>query len=124
MVYLARTQGYVSTCCDVIPILTVYKMVYVFLNIAGTDQRQDDLFSTESLLAKGRSALKGLKVTVAEPIIFEIELRNLTVKGVENVYTQHTPHLSQTLEHLFKGRLREASYPFVEPPGVNAGLQR
>ncbi|KAG5648323.1 hypothetical protein DXG03_004895 [Asterophora parasitica] len=81
------------------------RLVYVFLNIAGADQRQDDLFSTESLLAKGRSALKGLK-------------------GVENVYTQHTPHLSQTLEHLFKGRLKEASYPFVETPGVNASLQR
>ena len=38
------------------------QLVYVFLNIAGHDQRQDDLFSTESLLAKGRSALKGLKV--------------------------------------------------------------
>ena len=32
--------------------------------MAGSDQRQDDLFSTESLLAKGRSALKGLKVSV------------------------------------------------------------
>ncbi|KAJ7928017.1 Sec1-like protein [Mycena leptocephala] len=58
-----------------------------------------------SLFAKGRSALKGLK-------------------GVENVYTQHRPHLSQTLENLFKGRLREASYPFVESPGPNASLQR
>jgi len=38
------------------------KLVYVVLNIAGADQRQDDLFSTESLLAIGRSALKGLKV--------------------------------------------------------------
>ena len=44
-------------------ILTYYqKLVYVLLNVAGADQRQDDLFSTESLLAKGRSALKGLKV--------------------------------------------------------------
>ncbi|KAJ6621885.1 Sec1 family-domain-containing protein [Mycena sp. CBHHK59/15] len=81
------------------------RLVYAFLNIAGADQRQDDLFSTESLLAKGRSALKGLK-------------------GVENVYTQHRPHLSQTLENLFKGRLREASYPFLESPGPNASLQR
>ncbi|KAG6890820.1 hypothetical protein C0995_003253 [Termitomyces sp. Mi166 len=81
------------------------QLVYVFLNIAGADQRQDDLFSTESLLAKGRSALKGLK-------------------GVENVYTQHTPHLSQTLEHLLRGRLKETSYPFLEPPGPNAALQR
>ncbi|KAJ8496546.1 hypothetical protein ONZ45_g12407 [Pleurotus djamor] len=81
------------------------RLVYVFLNIAGADQRQDDLYSTESLLAKGRSALKGLK-------------------GVENVYMQHTPHLSQTLENLFRGRLREASYPFIESPGPNAALQR
>ncbi|KAJ7600844.1 Sec1-like protein [Mycena floridula] len=81
------------------------RLVYVFLNVAGADQRQDDLFSTESLLAKGRSALKGLK-------------------GVENVYTQHAPHLSQTLENLFRGRLKETSYPFVESPGPNASLQR
>ncbi|VDC00704.1 unnamed protein product [Peniophora sp. CBMAI 1063] len=81
------------------------RLVYALLNIAGADQRQDDLYSTESLLALGRSALKGLK-------------------GVENVYMQHTPHLSQTLEHLFKGRLREASYPFLESPGPNASLQR
>ncbi|KAJ3893754.1 Sec1 family-domain-containing protein [Lentinula edodes] len=81
------------------------RLVYVFLNISGTDQRQDDLFSTESLLAKGRSALKGLK-------------------GVENVYTQHTPHLSQTIENIFKGRLRDTSYPFLENPGANASLQR
>ncbi|PPQ72304.1 hypothetical protein CVT24_004581 [Panaeolus cyanescens] len=81
------------------------RLVYLLLNIAGADQRQDDLFSTESLLAKGRSALKGLK-------------------GVENVYTQHTPHLSQTLEHLFKGRLKDTSYPLLEGYGPNAGLQR
>ena len=40
----------------------ISQLVYVLLNVAGADQRQDDLFSTESLLAKGRSALKGLKV--------------------------------------------------------------
>ncbi|KAI0074122.1 Sec1-domain-containing protein [Panus rudis PR-1116 ss-1] len=81
------------------------KLVYVFLNIAGSDQRQDDLFSAESLLAKGRSALKGLK-------------------GVENVYMQHRPHLAETLENLFKGRLREANFPFLDGAGPNAGLQR
>ncbi|KAK2465256.1 hypothetical protein APHAL10511_002610 [Amanita phalloides] len=81
------------------------RLVYVILNIAGSEQRQDDLFSTESLLAKGRSALKGLT-------------------GVENVYTQHNPHLSQTLELLVKGKLRETSYPFLESLGPNAGLQK
>ncbi|KAI0632402.1 Sec1-like protein [Trametes polyzona] len=81
------------------------KLVYVLLNIAGSDQRQEDLFSAESLLAKGRSALKGLK-------------------GVENVYMQHTPHLSQTLENLCKGRLRDTTHPFLDGAGPNAGLQR
>ena len=75
------------------------------MNIAGSDQRQDDLFSTDSLLAMGRSALKGLK-------------------GIENVYMQHAPHLSRTLENLFKGKLRETNYPFIEGAGTNAGLQR
>lgn len=43
-------------------ICLVPKLVYAILNIAGADHRQDDLYSTESLLALGRSALKGLKV--------------------------------------------------------------
>ena len=81
------------------------KLVYVVLNIAGSDQRQEDLFSAEALLAKGRSALKGLK-------------------GVENVYMQHTPHLAQTLENLFRGRLRDTTHPFLDGAGPNAGLQR
>ncbi|KAJ1310095.1 hypothetical protein OPQ81_006842 [Rhizoctonia solani] len=81
-------------------------LVYVLLNIAGADQRQDDLFENGNIFSRGKSALKGLK-------------------GVENVYTQHSPHLSQTLENLLRGRLREQSYPFVEGQATtNAGLQR
>ena len=45
-------------------------------------------------------------------------------QGVENVYMQHTPHLSETLENLFKGKLKESSHPFLESAGPNAGLQR
>ena len=91
------------------------------LNIAGSDQRQDDLFSTESLLAMGRSALKGLKVS---NFIIEDDASDCCLQGVENVYMQHTPHLSQTLENLFRGRLKDTSYPFLESAGPNAGLQR
>ncbi|KDN51600.1 hypothetical protein RSAG8_00145, partial [Rhizoctonia solani AG-8 WAC10335] len=81
-------------------------LVYVLLNIAGADQRQDDLFENGNIFSRGKSALKGLK-------------------GVENVYTQHSPHLSQTLENLLRGRLREQSYPFVEgQASTNAGLQK
>ena len=52
-------------------------LIYVMLNFCGADQRQNDLFSNENLFSRGKSALKGLK-------------------GVENVYTQHSPHLLQT----------------------------
>ncbi|KAL4723742.1 Mitochondrial Translation Optimization [Fusarium chlamydosporum] len=39
------------------------------------------------------------------------------LKGVENVYTQHSPLLETTLQNLIKGRLREQQYPFVEGGG-------
>lgn len=40
------------------------------------------------------------------------------LKGVENVYTQHSPRLEATLQDLIKGRLREQLYPFVEGGGT------
>ncbi|ORX39703.1 putative vacuolar protein sorting protein of the Sec1p/Munc-18 family,VpsB [Kockovaella imperatae] len=80
------------------------RLVYVMLNFAGADVRQDDLFMNENFFSRGKSAFKGLK-------------------GVENVYTQHNPHLSQTLDLLLKGRLRETSYPFLEGD-ENARSQR
>lgn len=39
------------------------------------------------------------------------------LKGVENVYTQHSPRLEITLQNLIKGRLRELQYPFLEGGG-------
>lgn len=43
--------------------------------------------------------------------------RNLNLKGVENVYTQHSPRLENTLQNLIKGRLKELQYPFLEGMG-------
>lgn len=54
-----------------------------------------ELFESESIFSRARSGFKGLK-------------------GVENVYTQHTPKLEQTLNQLIKGRLKEATHPFIE----------
>ena len=34
-------------------------------------------------------------------------------QGVDNIYTQHTPLLSKTLEDLAKSKMKEASYPFA-----------
>ncbi|KAK3629379.1 vacuolar protein sorting-associated protein 45 [Elasticomyces elasticus] len=54
----------------------------------------------------------------AQNIFSEARSRfNRGLKGVDNVYTQHTPHLSNTLQDLIKGRLSMSAYPFVEGGG-------
>lgn len=58
-------------------------------------RRQEELSEAESIFARARTGFKGLK-------------------GVENVYTQHTPQLEQTLSNLVKGRLKEQTHPFIE----------
>ncbi|KAL2067945.1 hypothetical protein VTL71DRAFT_16043 [Oculimacula yallundae] len=57
-----------------------------------------DMFESASIFSGARDRFKGLK-------------------GVENVYTQHSPRLELTLQNLIKGRLREQQYPFVEGGG-------
>ncbi|RPB02021.1 Sec1-like protein [Choiromyces venosus 120613-1] len=69
------------------------------LHYQSTIKRQEDLFEADSIFSRARSGFKGLK-------------------GVENVYTQHTPRLEQTLNDLIKGRLKEATHPFVEGGGT------
>ncbi|CDH56110.1 vacuolar protein sorting-associated protein [Lichtheimia corymbifera JMRC:FSU:9682] len=69
-------------------------LIPAILMYAGYQQRQDDLFSNQTFLSRGKSALKGLK-------------------GVENVYTQHTPLIGETLDMLIKARLRDTTYPYL-----------
>ena len=57
------------------------------------------MFESASIFSGARDRLKGLK-------------------GVENVYTQHSPRLEATLQNLIKGRLKEQQYPFVEGSGT------
>ena len=57
------------------------------------------MFESASIFSGARDRLKGLK-------------------GVENVYTQHSPRLEVTLQNLIKGKLREQQYPFVEGAGT------
>lgn len=58
-----------------------------------------DLFQPGSFFGGARDRFKGLK-------------------GVENVYTQHSPRLETTLQDLIKGKLNQQSYPFVEGGGT------
>lgn len=57
-----------------------------------------DLFQPGSFFGGARDRFKGLK-------------------GVENVYTQHSPRLETTLQDMIKGRLNQQSYPFIEGGG-------
>ncbi|KAH7144649.1 glucose inhibited division protein A-domain-containing protein [Dactylonectria estremocensis] len=57
-----------------------------------------DLFESAGIFSGASSRFKGLK-------------------GVENVYTQHSPLLEATMQNLIKGRLRDQQYPFVEGGG-------
>jgi len=41
------------------------------------------------------------------------------LRGVENVYTQHTPRLEAVLQDLIRGRLRESAFPFLEDGGAS-----
>ena len=45
----------------------IYNALKTTLNLAGADQRQDDLFMNESIFSRGKSALKGLKVCTWPP---------------------------------------------------------
>ncbi len=56
-------------------------------------RRMGDLFSDKTV----SSRLKGMAMK--------------TVKGVENVYTQHTPLLATTLENVARGRLPHMDFP-------------
>lgn len=62
----------------------------------GGERRVQDLFSDRSLAGRFASLAKQ------------------HLKGVENVYTQHTPPLAGLLERLGRGRLPDADYPRVD----------
>jgi len=73
------------------------RLVPLILQHYGTAMRAGDLFGNKSKLS-----------------VFQKQLRR-GLKGVENVYTQHSPFLAQTLEALTKGTLSEATHPYLGP---------
>eukprot|EP00850_Spirogloea_muscicola_P012538 SM000081S22672 [mRNA] locus=s81:444749:449655:- [translate_table: standard] len=69
-------------------------LVYTLLRLCGAEHRTGDLYGNRDLFNRAKNMARGLK-------------------GVDNVYTQHQPLLSQTIESLVRGRLRDTDYPFV-----------
>ncbi|KAJ8876167.1 hypothetical protein PR048_024076 [Dryococelus australis] len=81
------------------------KAVLNVLEYGGTHARQSDLFGTQDAVVKiTKNIFKGLS-------------------GVENIYTQHTPLLKETLEDLVKGKLRDGAFPFLGGGYMNRRLQ-
>lgn len=72
------------------------KLVYSMLEYGGGHARQSDLFGTQN----------------------QYDVKNITkklkgLKGIDNVFTQHSPLLKETLEELIKGRLKETAFPYL-----------
>ena len=92
---LVAAGGVSSTQADLVnKILTYHSSLHSTPSQSGIS----DIFDSAGIFSGASSRFKGLK-------------------GVENVYTQHTSLLESTLQNLVKGRLREQQYPFVEGGG-------
>ncbi|KAK5997398.1 Vacuolar protein sorting-associated protein 45 [Cladobotryum mycophilum] len=78
----------------------VPKVLTYHLSLHSSEARGGitDIFESAGIFSGASSRFKGLK-------------------GVENVYTQHSSLLENTLQNLIKGRLRDQQYPFVEGGG-------
>lgn len=64
---------------------------------AGSDKRAPGLYSAGGLIGSFTRRI------------------NSSLNGVENVYTQHQPLLSFTLEQLLRGKLKDSSFPSLTP---------
>ncbi|KAJ1983334.1 vacuolar protein sorting-associated protein 45 [Dimargaris cristalligena] len=73
----------------------IVKVVPDLLKYAGNRQRQGDLFQNRDIFSRSRHVFRGLQ-------------------GVENVYTQHTPHLNEIIESLYKAKNKDQDYPFID----------
>lgn len=95
---LSTVGGIAQSRIDLIPKLLIYASS--LQTAAATGGAISDIFESTSLLTSARDRFKGLK-------------------GVENVYTQHSPRLEVTLQNLIRGggKLSEKLYPFVEGGG-------
>lgn len=71
-----------------------FQLVYNTLEYSGVNTRQSNLFDREAVAKITKKLFKGLS-------------------GVDNIYTQHTPLLNETLEDLIKGRLSLHTFPYL-----------
>ena len=81
----------------------------------------------EQMSIRAAARVLGISQPAVTKIVRELErevdapLVERSVKGVQNVYTQHTPYLGQILEKLSKGVLAETLYPYLPSAEAAAG---
>jgi len=80
--------------------------VGTMLRHAGAARRAGDLFSDASL---------GARLTAAA------RAATTSLRGVDNVYTQHSPALMRTLDAALRGRLKDADWPTAGAGGGGGG---
>ena len=86
-------------------LLQKIKVVDALLKHAGSARRGGDLFGNKTLLsAVSRFVKSGLK-------------------GVENIYTQHKPLLSETLALIAGNKLKTTAYPYSDSATANAAAK-
>jgi vacuolar protein sorting-associated protein 45 len=78
------------------------KTVANVLEYGGAKARSSDLFGTQDAVKITKRLFQGLK-------------------EVENIYTQHQPHLLETVRDLSRGRLRESQFPLVDLTTASGG---
>ncbi|KXZ43440.1 VPS33 protein [Gonium pectorale] len=79
----------------------LYAAAESILRYGGASRRAGDLYGSRNLLVKARNVFKGLQ-------------------GIDNVYTQHTPLLCETVAAIASDRLDPAAYPFMAATGDEA----
>jgi vacuolar protein sorting-associated protein 45 len=83
---------------------TRLRLVRSILSFAGGkgsgDSSSSDLLSADNVKLFTKKVIKGLK-------------------GVENIYTQHTPLLKEVVEELARGKLKPAQYPYLGTVQLN-----
>lgn len=52
-------------------------------------------------------------ILISSPWLQEKPVILLYFQGVENIYTQHTPLISETLDSLVKGKLKDTQFPYI-----------
>lgn len=71
------------------------RIIAMFMKYASVEFRQDALPLAETIYLRAKTVMNGFK-------------------GIDNVYTQHSPALEEILDQLTKGKLKDTAYPFLD----------